>query len=320
MKSLPTAMIACGAALLGQNGPIPVGSGYTFPAPFYAAPGQLVTLIVAGIGNTFSNTTQASPGANLPTSLAGVSVGYFQGNLTGPLPILEVTPFWTCGGNPYYCGPLLAVTAQIPFEAQCTPCASNGGVSGGQLGTSVNGSATAVSIYTTIVSDQVHILTSCDTFLSPVQESVTVTPLPCPSIVAHADGSLVSATSPAKAGEELVAYAVGLGQTTPVSATGRLVSSPVPTAATFILDFNYHPNALPSRPLPTAPSPLFAGATPGYVGLYQINFAVPRLPAGTPPCVNTAGLPLGSNVVQSNLTVSVGGAFSFDGARICVAP
>jgi uncharacterized protein (TIGR03437 family) len=126
-------------------------------------------------------------------------------------------------------------------------------------------------------------------------------------------------TSPAKAGEELVAYAVGLGQTNPASVTGQLVTKSAPTQTSFTLDYNFHPNALPSRPLPTGPQPIFAGTTPGYVGLYQVNFVVPPVPAGTPPCVDTSTLQPPYNVVQSNLTVSVGGQFSFDGARICVA-
>ncbi len=174
-------------------------------------------------------------------------------------------------------------------------------------------------IFVSPLADEVHILTACDPFMSSALLAQLPTGLLCPQIVTHADGSLVSATSPAKAGEELVAYAVGLGQTNPASVTGQLVTKSAPTQTTFTLDFNFHPNALPSRPLPTGPQPIFAGTTPGYVGLYQVNFVVPPVPAGTPPCVDASALPLGSNVVQSNLTVSVGGQFSFDGARICVA-
>ena len=60
--------------------------------------------------------------------------------------------------------------------------------------------------------------------------------------------------------------------------------------------------------------PVFAGATPGYVGLYQVNFVVPPIPSGTPACVEPPQFPAGQNVVESNLTVSIGGAFSFDNA------
>jgi uncharacterized protein (TIGR03437 family) len=119
-----------------------------------------------------------------------------------------------------------------------------------------------------------------------------------------------------------VAYAIGLGQTNPPLTTGKLVTAAAPTLTKFGLDFNFRPNALPAKPLPTAPPPAFAGATPGYVGLYQVNLVVPPVPAGTPPCYvqpPQSTPPRFPNVVQSNLTVSVGGLSSFDGARICVA-
>ena len=102
--------------------------------------------------------------------------------------------------------------------------------------------------------------------------------------------------------------------------TGKLVAAPVPTQTTFTLDFNYHANALAAKPGTPGPQPLFAGLTPGYVGLYQVNFVVPPVPMGTRPCEDTGDMLIpGRNPVLSNLTVSVGGAVSFDAARICVA-
>jgi uncharacterized protein (TIGR03437 family) len=147
----------------------------------------------------------------------------------------------------------------------------------------------------------------------------TATGLPGPPIVTHADGSLVSPTSPAKAGEVLIAYATGLGQTSPPSVTGQVVTVSAPTATTFSIDFNYRPNALATKPMPGL-APIYTGTTAGYVGLYQINFKVPPVPAGTLPCSPpSALLPPQPGAVASNLTVSVGGGFSFDGAGICVA-
>jgi hypothetical protein len=54
--------------------------------------------------------------------------------------------------------------------------------------------------------------------------------------------------------------------------------------------------------------------------LYQINFIVPPPPAGLPPCPDPATIVAFGNVAPSNLTVSVGSNFSFDGAGICVQP
>jgi len=172
-----------------------------------------------------------------------------------------------------------------------------------------------------IQSDQIHILTGCDALNSTANYgSSLATGLPCPSTVTHADGSPVTVAKPANPGEVLIAYAVGLGQTNPPLATGKLVSSAAPTQTTYGLDFNFRANALAIKPAPNAPAPIYAGATPGYVGLYQINFAVPPVPAETPPCVDPGTVPVGQNAVYSNLTVSIGGAFSFDAARLCVAP
>jgi uncharacterized protein (TIGR03437 family) len=63
---------------------------------------------------------------------------------------------------------------------------------------------------------------------------------------------------------------------------------------------------------------LFTGLTPGYPGLYQINFVVPPLQDGELPCEAGVAPPPGG-LVNTNLTVSVGGTASFDGAGICVA-
>jgi hypothetical protein len=327
MLWLSALAVAVGTQLCGQlgdatqNGPHILGYGYTLPTPVNVAPGELLTLMVNGTTLPLSGgyTVRAPAGADLPTTMAGVSIGYSQGN--GWLaPIHSVHGFYGCGyqllgrGS---CTPLAAFTVQIPFEAQpCAPCA------GEYLGSEQNG-VPDLRVDSQSFADQVHILTSCDTILSNADGApASATGLPCPSVVAHGDGSLVSVKSPAKGGEEIVVYAVGLGQTNPPLQTGKLVTAAAPTQTTYGLDFNYHPNALGSKPLPNAPPPVYAGATPGFVGLYQINFVVPPPPPGTPACVEpqgAPGAPPGQNIVYSNLTVSVGGQSSFDGARICVA-
>src|SRR5690242_7568149 len=101
----------------------------------------------------------------------------------------------------------------------------------------------------------------------------------------------------------------------------------VPTTEVFAVDYNYHPNALSTKPLvfsntglfPPQPVP-YTALTPVYVGLYQINFYIIAPLLWHSPCVDLKGGALAANAVQSNLTVSSGGAFSFDGARICVTP
>ena len=188
-----------------------------------------------------------------------------------------------------------------------------------------NGS-TGASIDLTPLADQIHILTACDLLLPSSVQRVDLTGLPCQPIVTHGDGSLVSATKPAITGEQLVAYAVGLGTTNPPVATGQRATAALPTTETFTIDYNYHPNALPAKPLafsntgPPQLAPLYSGLTPGFVGLYQIDFLVLNNPPVIPACDDATAVALAASVIQSNLTVSFGGAFSFDGAAICVAP
>ena len=81
-----------------------------------------------------------------------------------------------------------------------------------------------------------------------------------------ADFSLVSTANPAKPGEYLVMYLVGMGGTNPPVTSGAASpSSPLAKVT--------------AQPVVTVDSQgstvAFAGLTPGFVGLYQINFQVP---------------------------------------------
>jgi hypothetical protein len=79
-------------------------------------------------------------------------------------------------------------------------------------------------------------------------------------------------------------------------------------ASGLLVGFDFRPNAAPSRYFP---QPVFAQAylTPGFVGLYQVNVQLPAAVPAVPAC---------SPGIQSNLTINLGGMFSFDGAAICV--
>jgi len=293
--------IACCAALVpcafGQTASVNTitGMGYSYP-PVSVAPGQLITVFLAG-------NVQGAIGATVQ-------------NLTAP--VLEVLPPSGCSSQSI-CSGLTAITIQIPYELN-PGCGFTNPVCLvvvlTQLIVTVDGVAGA-PVGLMPLADQVHILTACDTVVPGASGSAQLDGLPCQPLVTHPDGSLVTMGTPAQGGEEVIAYAVGLGLTTPAVKTGQTPATATPTAGSFALDFNFRPNALATKAMlpsvfgPTAPVPLYSGLVPGYVGLYQINFIVPPPPVGVQAC---------SGTVISNLTVSVGGQSSFDGAGICVAP
>lgn len=333
------AAVACyTSAVLAQTtvSNIVVGAGYALPAPVNVAPGQVLTFFVQGVGSRLTQPVRASQGVDLPTSLAGISVTLRQGG-DRAVPIFEVRPISTCGKPftqpvfpqpPCTGAPLTAITVQIPYNilAYCGPECGLGPIytlAPTLLWVSENGSPGAMlELYPFV--NEIHFLTGCDTiFPNPANRS-NDSGLPCPPLVIHADGSLVSGQSPARPGEEIVAYATGLGATDPPIAAGKVVRDSASTMNSFLLDFNFRVNAGPAKPYsgtipyPSALVPSFAGLTSGYVGLYQINFVVPQPPAGLPPCLP----PTPGPTFQSNLTVSLGGSSytsTYDGAGICVS-
>ena len=339
MRGILCGLIFSAVLIFAQTTPAPTstiaGAGYTAPAPLSAAPGQILTVFVDGLGLSLPQPVQAPAGAALPVSLAGVAATLLQ-NGAVPVPVIQVQSISTCpsggsqSGSTVVCSSLAAVTVQIPYELVplCPLCARPVAFPPQWLYVSYNGKA-GTAIELNPLADQVHILRSCDLVLqsgnSPVQTNTTG--LPCPPMVTHMDGTLVSPSSPANIGEPLVAWATGLGQTNPASATGQPAPASAPTSEAFSIDFEFKPNALPAKPFPTGfvggprlQAPAYTGLVKGFVGLYQINFVVPaQTGQGTPRCALSGTFAAGSNVVQSNLTVSIGGSFSFDGAGICVA-
>jgi uncharacterized protein (TIGR03437 family) len=302
------ALAACAAAQ-----PVIGAAGYFAPAPISVAPGQLITLFMQNI-----------PGP--PPSVADIYAVFHQ-NSDIPMPVLGIQPICPVSGSTC-AATMRGITVQIPYGIQtlCPLCASPL-LPAASITVSVNG-ALSGALGVQPLADQVHFLTQCDVLVANSASSYANGGLPCPPMVTHADGSMVSATKPAKSGEELVAYATGLGETNPPLTTGTPAPAAYPTQTTFSIDFNYRPNALATKPAPSSAEskaplwvpPQFIGVTAGFIGLYQINFTVPPAPAGLAPCVDPSTAGPYANVVQSNLTVSIGSDFSFDGAGICVQP
>jgi hypothetical protein len=345
------------APLFGQGMTL-VGSGYTSPTPIRVSPGQITTLFVSGLSLGTAKPQKATS-LPLPNSLAGVSVTINQSSpkQSFPAPLLAVQQLSGCsngGESPLPTVPsdclVAAITVQIPFELSLA--SSNVGDAAGPAAAEVVITANGVTskAFTIVpVTDNLHVIETCDAFPpKQVDPSQVTGSLGCNAAVTHADGTLVTAAAPGKAGEVLVIYAFGLGQTTPAVKTGSATPTPAPVldpasrlgSRTLELQYDFRPNAEPSRPFniltgvisptpPTGPvlllAPVFVGLTPGQVGLYQINVQLPSaFPAAVLPCttlsVCTGNLAFCPLPIQSNLTIDIGGVTSFDGAAICIQP
>ncbi len=332
-------LFAMNPAIFGQGITLS-GTGYTDPSIIRVAPGQITTLFVTGLKTVLSSQPVNADVVPLPTTLAGITVTL---NQTTPLPLLSIQQLSGCFAPPpppsqSSLAPdclITAITLQIPFDLPVPSGSEKRGVTVLAVGEDGNESKTFT---VAPIPDNPHVVNTCDVFPSPkiirVSQPVT-TPLPlCSSFVTHANGDLITADDPAKAGEEVVIWAYGLGATTPTPKTGQASPAPAATlSSTFYLRFDFRPNTTPSRPYvnplimaatPT-PAPVFVGLTPGQVGLYQINVKIPDSIPAIGSCTtgsNTTGSQSISpnNTVQSNLTIDIATATSFGGAAICVQP
>lgn len=316
--------------LFGQ-GPTLAGTGYTDPSIIRVAPGQITTLFVTGLKTVLTSQPVNANTIPLPTTLAGISVTLNQtGSQPTPVPLMSVQQVSVCsnGGAPPPASGLTAdcfitaITIQIPLELILP--GGDRPPSIPELIVSENGNESK-AFRVLPLTDNLHVINSCDVFPSPKVTSASF----CVPLVAHANGTLVTADSPAQAGEEIVIWAFGLGQTTPMPKTGQASPTPAATLSSFLyFQFDFRTNAMPSRPyvnplitapIPT-PVPVFAGLTPGQVGLYQINVRIPNSIPSTASCTTGAQSISPYNTVQSNLTIDIGVTTSFDGAAVCVQP
>jgi uncharacterized protein (TIGR03437 family) len=90
-------------------------------------------------------------------------------------------------------------------------------------------------------------------------------------VTVNQNGSINSATAPARPGDVLTIYAIGFGATTPAVGTGAAAPSAEPFArvtpgVSVGIGVGF---------VRTTVDPFFAGLTPGFSGLYQINVALP---------------------------------------------
>ena len=118
------------------------------------------------------------------------------------------------------------------------------------------------------------------------------------AIMTTPDGTLTGIPShPVKAGDVVVIYMIGLGPTTPAVPSGT--ASPANPLA--VIDATTTQACFgvqsPFSPIPCI-TPQFVGLTPGFVGLYQVNLAIPQgLASGNIPFTFTVN-GVASDVVQ----------------------
>ena len=102
--------------------------------------------------------------------------------------------------------------------------------------------------------------------------------------------SLVTSASPAKPGEELTIYLVGMGTTDTV-----VPSADIPPSGTLAKVMDVPIVMIGGKIAPLS----YSGLTPSYVGLYQVNLTVPDGVSGEVPVVIT------QNGVEANPTFLV---------------
>jgi hypothetical protein len=293
--SLALTSVLAGTALVAQTpNPIAnqiVGVGYRPPAYPAVALGAVVTLFV----NDLNVPDAVAPPMSLPTSLSGVSVSVrTMGTVDAsnfPFPVtLGILRVFTeaCGQFVYdgYC-PTTQITIQIP---PVRVCIIPGKVACGSFGAPPL-LVLKVQAHGVVGPDMPlhglvylpHLLNTCDRIFGPPGGA-------CNPVITHADGSIVSAGSPAKVGEEVVIYAVGLEAISTFLETlvfGYRID-PDPPATTF-----YVPQEVNS---------VYTSAVPGFVGLFQINIVIPPMPTQTFNCQGATS----NNATISGLTLSSG--------------
>jgi uncharacterized protein (TIGR03437 family) len=226
--------------------------------------------------------------------------------------MFSVQQFNQCAQQPGAFTPdcvITALTVQIPYElAVPSPVIESAAPFTTTMAVSESGTLSK-SFLVDPVAINAHILTGCD--LLTGQTSSTA----CDPTVTHANGSLVSTSVPAIPGETLVLYVVGLGAVSGHVTTGAATPAPAPPVVSQIgLAAQYLAQGVLPSAVPSAPQTgmRFAGLTPGFVGLYQVNFTVPEPPPSALSCNAGSGL-------TSNLILSMESAQGvLDRANICV--
>ena len=203
-----------------------------------------------GIANNLNPRKDAPLAPGAVVSIFGTNLSsQAQGATTVPLPMILNNTSVLVGGQPvplYYVSPG-QINAEFPVGLPLACCQSvvvvNNGISS--------------------VEQQIS--------STPVDPGVAF--LPDGTVIAqHQDASIVTQAHPAKPGEVLVLYLVGMGATSPQGVTGAI---PAQVLAPTVVQPTVTVGALPAMVS-------YAGLSLSLIGVYQINFQVPpTAPAGS---------------------------------------
>jgi adhesin/invasin len=110
------------------------------------------------------------------------------------------------------------------------------------------------------------------------------------AVVLNLDNSLADSGHPAKVASIVIMYVTGLGA----------LDHPIPTGSPASANPVSNAKVVPTVTVGGANATVqFAGMTPGFVGLSQINFVVPKVASGSQPVVVTQGGQTSNNPVMS---------------------
>lgn len=113
----------------------------------------------------------------------------------------------------------------------------------------------------------------------------------------NANYALATAASPAKPGDLMILYATGLGYTQPLPQTGAIPETPADITGFTSGALSVLLNGKPIDQSTIA----YAGLTPGFAGLYQINFYIPGDCAANPQIQ----VVMGAQSSAANVTLAV---------------
>jgi len=324
-------LISALCPIIGQNAAPPVNIGYTEPAPFQVAPGQVVTLFLDDISFGADGSLRAAQagGGDLPKSLSGISVRITQ--LDGSemqAPIFAVQQKRVCGLSGLEAGDagclLTLVKAQIPFELPGDPVLGEQNVytlpQPALISIDVDGRR-GRGFPLQPLPDNSHVLTTRDDVWDTSTSSL------CDRQVFHSDGSEVTRGAPAKAGETLSVLSYGLGRTDPIVASGRpspegaMITAPIPNAPRVTLGIvTKFVNVLSSAPR-MAFNPDISGATPlritaasllpDQIGIYMVSFTLPVPKDPIIPC---------DSDVRSNSLLLITTSQGVESIGLCLQP